>query len=76
MSFSPDAKEDGEKRLDATSGLCLEWRDIRYDVELSGAALKESRSAASTTKTILHGISAVAPSNGLMAIMVRVRFDS
>lgn len=62
----------GSESCDA--GLYLEWRDIHFEVELSDVAAKAQTPRGGVpqrSKTILHGVSAQAPSNTLMAVMVR-----
>lgn len=61
----------------ATQGLMLQWREIAFDVELSDVVSKAQTppgAAPLKTKRILHGVSGQAPSNSLMAVMVRRTF--
>jgi hypothetical protein len=56
-------------------GLQLDWRDLSFDVELTDIVAKAQAPGPDGElpkwKRILHGVTAQAPSNSLMAVMVR-----
>lgn len=67
---------DADAEAQRGEGLHLHWNNITFDVELSDVVAKAQTPGPDGQfpkfKTILHGVTAQAPSNSLMAVMVRL----